>query len=206
MNAVLQPNMNNLELNKGDQFIIGLDISTSMTATDCPGNMSRLNYCLETTKLFVTEAAKWDPDGVSLYLFGASVHAYPDMSPADIETKLSNIKTEGSTMTHLAIDAAYKEHKTKKNEQTFLIIFTDGEPADQQAVEQSIIRITKDVKDEKEFRIELITVGQRSSGLDRWLTELDNNLTAKGAKYDILGVKKLEEVDFMSAVMNALEG
>lgn len=202
MSETLTQNANNLELNKGDQFIIGLDISGSMGATDCPGGLSRIAYTLETLKTFVREAAKWDPDGVSFYPFGAQCHAFPDMQPDDIDAKLAGIRLEGATMTHLAIDRAYAEHKTKKNEQTFLMIFTDGEPSDPAAVQKSIVSITNDVSDEKEFRIAFLTVGVRSAGLDAWLTQLDDALP--GAKYDIVDVKRIEDVDFMAAVDGAL--
>lgn len=195
-------NANNFELNKGDQFIIGLDISGSMQARDCPGNMMRIEYCMETLKTFVREASKWDPDGVSFYLFGATCKAFPNITPDQIDAKLGNIRLEGATMTHLAIDAAYAEHKKAGSEQTFFMLFTDGEPSDPAAVMQSIVNITNDVKDEKEFRIAFLTVGQRSPQLDAYLTTLDDALTA--AKYDIVDVKRMEEVDFMAAVNGAL--
>lgn len=195
-------NVNNLELNKGDQFIIGLDISGSMAATDCPNGMRRIDYCLETLKTFVGEAAKWDPDGVSFYLFGATCHPYPDMTVDAINAKLVGLRLESATMTHMAIALAYQEHKAKKSEQTFLMIFTDGEPSDPQAVQQAIIKITNDVKDPAEFRIAFLTVGQRTPSLDAYLTALDDDL--KGAKYDIVDVKKIEDVDFMAAINGAL--
>lgn len=197
-------NPNNLELNKGDQFIIGLDISGSMTTQDCPGGASRLNYCLETLEVFVREAAKWDPDGVSFYPFGATVHAFPDMQPDDIKAKLSGIRTEGMTMTHLAVQKAFAEHQSKGNEQTFLMIFTDGSPSEPDALKKAIVDITNTVKDAGEFRIAFITVGQRSADLDKYLTDLDDNLTSAGAKYDIVDVKRMEDVDFLAAVNGAL--
>ena len=70
-----------LELNKGDQFIVALDISASMGQTDTPTKASRIDYCLETVRGFCGEAAKWDFDGVSFYLFGAKCHAFPDLKP-----------------------------------------------------------------------------------------------------------------------------
>lgn len=193
---------NNLELNKGDQFIIGLDISGSMSMTDCPGGASRYNYTLETVRTFVAEAAKWDEDGISFYQFGATVQAHRDLQPDQIDAKLKNPKFEGMTRTDLVIQAAWKEHQEKTNGQTFLLLFTDGSPSDGQAVKRAIIDITNAVKDEREFRIAFITVGQRDAQLDQWLTDLDDNLT--GAKYDIVDVKKLEEVDFLAAVNGAL--
>lgn len=196
---------NNFELNRGDQFIIAFDISGSMQAQDCPGNTRRFDYVLETMKAFIGEAAKWDPDGVSFYAFNNQLQAFPNVTTvAEINAKIAKLRPGGGTATHLAITAAYNEHKAAGSEQTFLMIFTDGEPTDPTAVQNAIIAITKDVKDEKEFRICILTVGQRSPELARWLDDLDNHLT--GASYDIVKVETLEDVDFEQAVADAIEG
>lgn len=196
---------NNFELSKGDQFVVGFDISGSMQAQDCPGNSTRFAYVIETMKTFIAEAAKWDPDGVSFYAFNNSLQAFPDVkSVAEINDTIARLRPGGSTATQLPITAAYKEHKTKGSEQTFLLLFTDGEPTDEALVRDAIIAIANDVKDEKEFRISILTVGERSEALNEWLNDLDNNL--KGAKYDIVDVERLENVNFEQAVANAIEG
>lgn len=200
-----QTNAQNFELHKGDQFIIGFDISGSMQTTDCPGGASRFSYVLETMKMFIREAAKWDPDGISFYPFNHAVQAMRDVkTPEEIDAKIATLKPGGNTATHLAIKEAYREHKEKGNAQTFFMCFTDGEPTDPDAVKKAIIDITNDVKDEKEFRIQLLTVGQRAPALDKWLDDLDDHLT--GAKYDIVEIEKLEDVNFEQAVANAIEG
>lgn len=196
---------NNFELNKGDQFVIALDVSGSMQAQDTPSGQSRLAYTLETLKVFVREAAKWDPDGVSFYSFNNKLTQAPDVQKVeDIDALINSLKAGGGTATQLPITAAFEEHKKKGSEQTFLILFTDGEPSDGEAVKKAIIDITNQVKDEKEFRISILTVGNRTPELDKWLTDLDDNLT--GAKYDIVDIRKLEEVNFEEAVANAIEG
>lgn len=205
MTEVATLNANNLELNKGDDFIIGLDISASMQASDCPGGMTRTAYALEQFKTFVSEAAKWDTDGVSVYGFGVDVHAFTDVQEENLEATIQKIKGkpyEGATMTHKVIAEAYAEHKKQANEQTVLLLFTDGEPSDQAAVFSTIAQITNEVKDEREFNISFITVGQRSGSLEAFLTKLDDAIP--GAKYDIVDVKKLEEVDFYKAFDGAL--
>lgn len=211
MDQIQNINARNLELNKGDQMIVAIDISASMRATDCPlgtGGVSRIGYVLETLPAFLTEAQKYDPDGVSIYLFGQRLQAFPDMQADQINAKLSGISNhlEGMTMTHLAINAAYAEHTKKKSEQTFLFLFTDGEPSERESVEQAIINITKDVKDENEFRIGFILVGQTPGELNSWLTSIDDDLSKKGAKYDIVSCGRLEKNDFLNAVSSALAG
>lgn len=198
-------NANNFELNKGDQFIIALDVSGSMQAQDTPSGQSRLAYTMETLKVFVREAAKWDPDGVSFYSFNNRLEQHPDVTSVEqIDAMLAVLKPGGGTSTEVAITAAYQEHKKKGSEQTFLILFTDGEPSDPEAVKKAVVDITNQVKDEKEFRISILTVGHRSPQLDKWLDDLDDHLDA--AKYDIIDIEKLEDVNFEDAVAKAIEG
>lgn len=198
-------NPNNLELNKGDDFIIALDVSASMQTTDCPGGISRIAYAIEQFKTFALEAAKWDTDGVSLYAFGHKVTAFPDISADKVEAtanRLATLTLEPMTNTHLVVEAAWKEHLQHKNEQTVLFIFTDGEPSDKDRLLNTIAAISEQVKDEREFNIAFITVGERSAGLQAFLDTLDDGIP--GAKHDIVDVKKLEEVDFYAAFAGAL--
>lgn len=198
-------NTNNLELNQGDDFIIALDISASMQATDCAGGVTRSQYLYEQFGVFVKEASKYDTDGVSVYAFGMNVHAYPDVATDKLDEtidKLKKLPYEGMTMTHKVIEHAFAEHKQRNNEQTVLMLFTDGEPSDSNAVFSAIAKITNEVKDEREFNIAFITVGNRTASLDAWLSKLDDAIP--NAKYDIVDVKKLEEVDFYKAFDGAL--
>jgi Mg-chelatase subunit ChlD len=64
---------NNLELNKGDQFIFAIDVSASMGSTDTPSGQSRIDFAKEQTKTFISEASKYDEDGVDVFTFGHQV-------------------------------------------------------------------------------------------------------------------------------------
>lgn len=199
----MSENANNLELNQGDDFILALDVSGSMGTKDCPGGLSRFEFAMEKTKLFAHEAAKIDTDGVSIYRFGHNVTKYPDVTEDQLDKLIgSGAPNESATLTHEAIAAAYSEHVERKNEQTFLFIITDGAPTDPQAVMSTIAGITQKVKDEKEFRIAFLTVGQIDNHLQAFLTKLDDALP--GAKYDIVDVKALADVSFYAAVAGAL--
>lgn len=199
----VEPNTNNLELNKGDNFIFGVDVSGSMGATDCPGNMSRINYLKEKVVLFAQEASKWDEDGIDVLTFGHQVTPYRGVTADKAQEVISRLQAnEGSTDTAALIREAYAIHKAGGYAQTVLFIATDGQPNDREAVKKAIVDITNDVKDEREFNISILTVGKPDSGLQSFLTDLDDNLTA--AKYDIVDVKSLESVDFMTAFMGSL--
>lgn len=194
-------NGNMLELNQGDDFIFALDVSASMGANDTPTGQSRYEYAKEKALAFANEAAKIDTDGISVFRFGEKVTKFSDITPDKINDAFNAGPTEMATQTAEVIKAAYAEHVERKNEQTFLLIVTDGAPTNPQAVKDVIIDITHKVKDEREFNIGFLQVGSDKT-VEAFLTALDDDL--KGAKYDIVDVKRLEDVDFMAAVAGAM--
>lgn len=196
----VNPNM--LELNQGDDFIFLIDVSASMGATDCPGGLTRYDFAKEKALAFCKEAAKIDTDGISIFRFGQNITKFSDITEDKIDSAFAAGPNEMATRTAEAIQAAYDEHVERQNEQTFVLLVTDGEPSNRQAVKDVIVDITNKVKDEREFNIGFLTVGNIDSNLSAFLTALDDDL--KGAKYDIVDVKRLEDVDFYAAVAGAM--
>jgi Mg-chelatase subunit ChlD len=194
--------LDNLELNKGDNFIFCFDVSASMQATDTPSGGSRISYLKEKLTTFVNEAAKYDDDGIDLITFGHQILLKPKLTPASAADVIAALQAnEGSTDTAGAIKKAYELHKKGGYDQTVAFIATDGAPADQDAVRDVIRTIASELGEEHEFAISFLIVGKPDSRLQAFLTELDDNLKAK---YDIVDVKNLDEVDFISAFVGAL--
>jgi Mg-chelatase subunit ChlD len=195
--------MSQLELNKGDNFIFGVDVSASMQESDCPGGLQRIEYLKEKVITFAKEAGKYDDDGIDVLTFGASVNAVKGVTPEKAEELIRKLKAnEGATMTHLLIQQAYALHKAGGYAQTVLFVATDGAPSDQAAVKSAIVSITQELKEEHEFAISFLTVGIVTPQLRTFLDGLDDDL--KGAKFDIVDVKALEDVDFVTAFSGAL--
>jgi len=193
---------NQFELNKGDNFIFGVDTSGSMTLTDCPGGLPRIEFLKEKVITFAKEASKWDEDGIDILTFGHKITTYKGVTAEKAEQLISGFQAnEGSTDTAGLIREAYKLHKAGGYAQTVLFVATDGAPADREAVKEVIRTIAAEVKDPKEFKISILTVGNIDSALEAFLTELDDNLKAK---HDIVDRKALTDVDFMQAFMGAL--
>lgn len=195
--------MSQLELNKGDNFIFAIDVSASMQATDTPTGMQRIEYLKETVNTFIGEASKWDEDGVDIITFGHSIKAHKGVTAEKAKDIIAPLKAnEGSTDTAGAIALAWLLHRDGGYKQTVLFLATDGEPNDQGAVLKGIAGITGELKDEHEFAVSFLTVGQRTPNLEAFLATLDD--AVPGAKHDIVDVKKLEEVDFIAAFSGAL--
>lgn len=193
---------NQLELNKGDNFIFGVDVSASMQSKDCPGGKSRIEYLKEQVVTFAREAGKWDEDGIDVLAFGERVTKYQGVTADKAADIIGSLRAnEGMTDTAALIREAYDLHKKGGYPQTVLFIATDGSPSDKEAVKNAIRTIASDIKDEHEFAISILTVGEIDAGLRGFLTELDDDLKAK---HDIVDVKALTDVDFMGAFSGAL--
>lgn len=192
---------NNLELNKGDQFIFALDVSRSMGSTDCPGGVSRIEYAKESAKLFASEADKYDPDGADYFTFGSSVTPYLNQTKEQAHALISSIQAnEGSTDTAGVITAAWNRAKELRaqgvTDNIVLMVVTDGAPNDGEAVKTVIRSIANELTNGEDFGIIFLTVGQIDAGLRAFLTDLDDNLNAK---HDIVDVKDFMEVNFAQA-------
>lgn len=197
---------NNLELNKGDQFIFALDVSRSMGMTDCPGGLSRIEFSKEQAKVFASEAGKYDPDGADYFTFGHSVKSYLNQTPEEAIKLISSLQAnEGSTDTAGVIRAAWERAKELRangvTDNIVLMVITDGEPNDREAVKVVIREIAETLTNGEEFGISFLTVGNIDSGLQSFLTELDDTLNAK---HDIVDVKDFMSVDFATAFDGAV--
>jgi hypothetical protein len=173
-----------------------------MQQTDTPNGASRIDYLKEKLTAFVNEAGKYDDDGIDLLTFGHAVTLKPKLTPSSAADIIAALKAnEGSTQTDRAIAKAYELHKAGGYDQTVCFIATDGAPADKDAVRDVIRTIAAELKEEHEFAISFLIVGDPEPQLQAFLRELDDSLKAK---YDIVDVKSLDAVDFMSAFVGAL--
>lgn len=194
--------MSQLELNKGDNFIFLVDVSASMNATDCPGGAKRIEYLKEQVITFANEASKYDDDGVDIVKFGHAVTVVGKATGGNAKDLIGALAAnESMTDTAGAIQKAYDLHRAGKYAQTVCFVATDGEPADRNKVKGVIRNIASEIKDEHEFAISILTVGNIDAGLQSFLTELDDDLKAQ---HDIVDVKALTDVDFLSAFAGAL--
>jgi Mg-chelatase subunit ChlD len=199
----------NLELNRGDQFIFGVDVSASMQTKDV-GGTSRIEALKEQVIAFIGEASKYDPDGVDVITFGQKITHLGALTAEQAKDAITPLKAnEAMTDTAGLIRKAWTLHQDKKSEdQTVLFIATDGEPSDQDAVKTELRAIAKQqTADNEVFSVSFLTVGVLSPSLSAFLTELDDTLNAKdknGEPIDIVDVKALADVDFLSAFVGAV--
>jgi uncharacterized protein YegL len=194
-------------------YTLILDKSGSMSTADMPGNKSRWDSAQESILALARKCEQLDPDGITVYTFSSRFKRYDDVTAA----KVSQIFLENDPMgtTNLAAvltDACnnYFQRKaqgqTKPNGETIIVV-TDGEPDDRQAVMRAIIEASRQMERDEELAISMIQVGNDATA-KQFLTALDDQLQGVGAKFDIcdtITMDEMADMSLMEVLLRAIE-
>lgn len=183
---------------KNYDFGLAVDSSGSMS-NKLPNGKSRWDAAREGTFAVANKIAEFDSDGIDVYRFASGVKAYRGVTPDKVDQIWQENSPMGSTALHKAIQEARKVWQETKAKGTtkkgyILTVVTDGIPDDADAVAREIIDLANSLENDGEFGIQLLQVGDDASARD-YLKSLDDDLTKRGAKYDIVDTTTFEEAE-----------
>lgn len=173
-------------------FQILIDTSGSMGSND-PGKIgTRLQRAKESVIGLVGELSQVDEDGLDIIFFGGETvtHVSGVKSTVDVETAF-NRRASGGTPTAEAIAKAF-EVAGKSDKPDFVIVITDGEPNNRQAVKDVLIKQANSQANDADLTILFIQIGDDASAAS-FLAELDDGL--HGAKFDIVDTMTQAKAD-----------
>lgn len=170
-------------------FIIVGDVSSSMN--EPYKGRTRWESMQESLKGFVRDVAKLDSDGIDFVELGGQMRTFPNVTPDNVVQMLDMLTPRGSTPLAEALTNAIRL-MGKSDKKACIVVYTDGVPDDKAAVEKVIRdQANRQVTDDA-CTILFIQVGDDKNAT-AWLHQLDDDL--KGAKYDIVDAKTIEEAD-----------
>lgn len=178
----------------GFDFKIAIDASGSMNDPVKAGSpQTRWEYVQETAIGFATDIAKIDDDGIGTIVFWGNKVVTEDNCSADAVRKIfATHEPRLGTPTAEALTAALAlgAPATKKQ---IIAVFTDGLPSDEKAVIDVIVKQAAKQETEDEVKFVFIQIGDDKHA-SAYLKNLDDGLTAAGAKYDIVATYTIDEV------------
>jgi Mg-chelatase subunit ChlD len=182
-------------------FIIAIDASGSMSEEDCPRGMSRWNYAQETITALARDLEKLDSDGIDVLFFsGATIQGYQGVKSQAVKDIFSSRSPRGSTPLAEALTACLEDaHKSDKKD--FILVLTDGVPDDKAAVAKVIRDASQTLESDDELTFLFVQVGHDAAATE-YLRMLDDDL--KGAKFDIVDVKTVEEAEAFATIEELL--
>lgn len=180
----------------GYDFIVVIDASGSMGEEDAPGGRSRWDYAQETVTAIARSAGKFDTDGIDVITFaGSRVESHSGVTVDKVKEVFATRSPSGGTPLHLALTEAIKL-AGKSDKKDFIIVLTDGVPDDKAAAAKVIVDQSNRQKNDDDLTILFVQVGNDAQAT-KHLKSLDDDLA--GAKFDIVDVKTIDEVDSFSS-------
>ncbi len=184
-------------------YTIIVDASGSMFPTRWEQAKKALEY-------LAPAACKCDPDGITLFFFSTSFNEIGNVKTSeDVMKHFNNSKNQFRSSTDLAkvLNSALKPDSVPRKKPETILVITDGEPDNRTNVETAIIDATKKyMESDNDLSITIVQVGDDQTAM-KWLQQLDDGLTKKGAKYDIVDILTAEELakhDFAAIVAKSL--
>ena len=183
---------------KGRDFVLLVDNSGSMERSDTRTGRTRFKEAEEATIALAAKAIKYDPDGLTLYIFNTKFVREENVTSAERVAKVfdENEPTGSTGLDYVLADVfkSYLDRKAKgqaKPEGEICVIITDGEPDSPEVVKSQIEKFTQSLDKDEEYGILFIQSG-RDHSAHSYLKSLDDGLSK--AKFDIVDVVTMDEV------------
>ena len=182
-------------------FLILIDTSGSMGSNDAGKVGTRLQRTKESVIGLVGELSQVDEDGIDVIFFGGETvtHVPNVKSTADVDAAF-NRRASGGTPTADALTKAF-EVAGRSDKPDFIVVITDGEPNNRQAVKNVIIEQANSQDTDEELTILFIQIGDDPSAAS-FLADLDDGLHAEFDIVDTMTQVKADSYPSLAALIN----
>jgi hypothetical protein len=182
-----------------------------MYTADQVGGKSRWAAIQESTIALAHKCESLDPDGITVYVFSGRFKRFDKVTAAKVDQIFQENEPSGSTNLAGVLQDAVNQYleKKAKGEATAgetIVVVTDGEPDDRRAVFEVIIKASQRLDKDEELAISFIQIGKDTQAT-RFLKALDDDLQGVGAKFDIVDVVTIDDMEDMTlteVLMNAI--
>jgi len=177
-----------------------VDQSLSMRQRDCPGDLSRWEWCGTQAADLARALAPYAREGITITTFAHDHQVYPHSSPQRIVDIFANPHFQLGTYLMEALTDRFNNYFATRGPGTkplLIAVITDGVPApipEPELVKMQLVNATKLMNDPREITVAFLQVGGRDRFGRAYLADLDSNLVSAGAKYDFVHTKTFENL------------
>jgi uncharacterized protein with von Willebrand factor type A (vWA) domain len=182
-----------------------------MYTSDQVGGKSRWAVMQESTLALAHKCESLDPNGITVYVFSGRFKRFDNVTAAKVSQIFQENEPSGSTNLASVLQDAVNQYFQKKTKGEVpggetIVVVTDGEPDDRRAVFEVIINATRKLDKDEELAIAFIQIGNDNQAT-RFLKALDDDLEGVGAKFDIVDVVTIDDMEEMTlteVLLNAI--
>lgn len=189
-----------LSLLSNYEIAIVIDKSGSMNETDCPGGVSRWQWCRDQLLSFTAQISPVFKSGITVALFSSNSQIFKNVGFSVVPDIFSRNVPNGGTymakpLSQILDDYFERREQNKGATKKLLIeVISDGEPSDKGELIAVISRATAKMVRPDEVRINFLQIGNERNGTEA-LAKLDLRMVGdEGAQFDIVSVESFNTV------------
>jgi hypothetical protein len=189
-----------LNLLSNYEIAIVIDKSGSMNETDCPGGVSRWQWCRDQLLSFTAQISPVFKSGITVALFSSNSQIFKNVGFSVVPDIFSKNVPNGGTymakpLSQILDDYFERREQNKGATKKLLIeVISDGEPSDKGELIAVISRATAKMVRPDEVRINFLQIGNERNGTEA-LAKLDLRMVGdEGAQFDIVSVESFNTV------------
>jgi len=180
-----------------------VDRSNSMHKTDCPGGLSRWEWCGQQAGQLAKSLAPFTPKGLTIIPFAGEYDVFEHATPQNIDKMFNSINLQSQTRLFEPLTERldnYFAHRKPNSKPLLIVIITDGIPAprfEPALVKKTLIEASQKMKSENEVVVIFCQIGCQDRFGQRYLTDLDQNLMNDGARYHFVHAIPFDDLQDM---------
>jgi hypothetical protein len=185
-------------LSKYDVVIV-LDKSGSMDERDCPGGMSRWDWCRDQMMSLTAQIGSVFKNGITVALYSSDFEIFKNVNLDYVTRIFGENGPSGGTYTGKVMDAVFDDYFARKasnpgTRKLLVQVVTDGDPSDKGALIAAISRASQMINSPGEITVNFLQIGHEEAGA-RTLAKLDSDMASEGARFDIVRVEPFAVVE-----------
>jgi Mg-chelatase subunit ChlD len=195
---------------RGRDLVVLIDRSGSMSTSDCPGALSRWDWCKEQVVSLSEATRSIFPTGFRLGLYNNHCDISDNADVDSIVKAFTSTKPDGGTYTADAITHELRDLRERKRhggaKPMVVIVVTDGAPNSPSALRDVLVNATNDMERADDLQVVFIQIGEDDQSTTL-LEQLERHLTDAGARFPIahnVPFEKVKETGLLRAITDAL--
>lgn len=175
------------------QLVLLVDRSASMRTKDCPGDISRWQWCRDNTQKLLNQSLAATANNLSIIAFDSSYKTHERNNQDILGQIFRDELPDGETLMAPALNEAFRlvYRQLQSGKPAMVVVISDGRPTDFDQVKRRLIDQSNTLSKPELLQVMFFQIGAGENSLN----ELDTGLVAQGAKADLVSVTPFTKVD-----------
>lgn len=178
-----------------------IDQSMSMRRKDCPGGLSRWQWCGVQANELARALSQVAPGGLTITTFADRYDVLRNANPADVEQLFTTNNFSFGTRLSAPLKNrlnSYFDNKTPKSKPLLIAVITDGVPQPQPLqpvlVADTLVNASKRIQDPRDVTVVFFQIGGQNRFGRAFLATMDYGLMRMGAHHDFVRTVEFDEL------------